>query len=67
MFGSLGMTELLIILAIVILLFGARRIPELARGLGQGITEFKKAAKSTQDGGQDTAPSPKTVSKQEPQ
>jgi sec-independent protein translocase protein TatA len=39
--GPLGMTEILIILLIVILLFGARRIPELAKGLGEGIRNFK--------------------------
>jgi len=39
--GSLGGTELLVILFIVILLFGARRIPEIARGLGEGIRGFR--------------------------
>ncbi|HYP25389.1 MAG TPA: twin-arginine translocase TatA/TatE family subunit [Blastocatellia bacterium] len=39
--AGLGMTEILIILLIVILLFGARRIPELAKGLGEGIRNFK--------------------------
>lgn len=42
--GFLGGQELLIILIIVILLFGAKKIPELAKGLGTGIKEFKKAA-----------------------
>jgi sec-independent protein translocase protein TatA len=40
-FGPLGFTEILIILLIVVLLFGARRIPELAKGLGEGIRNFK--------------------------
>ena len=39
-----GPTELVIILFIVVLLFGARKLPELAQGLGKGIREFKKAA-----------------------
>ena len=39
--GSLGMPELLVILVIVIILFGARRIPEVAKGLGEGIRGFK--------------------------
>ena len=39
--GSLGTTEILIILVIVIILFGARRIPDLAKGLGEGIRNFK--------------------------
>lgn len=43
--GSLGMQELLIILLIILLLFGAKKIPELAKGLGRGIREFKDASK----------------------
>jgi sec-independent protein translocase protein TatA len=42
--GFLGGQELLVILIIVILLFGAKKIPELAKGLGTGIKEFKKAS-----------------------
>ena len=42
--GFLGGQELIIILIIVILLFGAKKIPELAKGLGSGIKEFKKAS-----------------------
>jgi len=42
--GILGGWEIVLILAVVLILFGARRLPELARGLGQGIREFKKAA-----------------------
>lgn len=41
--GSIGGTEILIILLVVLLLFGAKRIPEFARGLGKGIREFKSA------------------------
>ncbi len=44
-FGSIGMPELLIILLVVLLLFGAKRLPELAKGLGKGIREFKDATK----------------------
>jgi sec-independent protein translocase protein TatA len=43
--GMPGMTEWLIILAIVLVLFGAKKIPELAKGLGTGIKDFKKAVK----------------------
>ncbi|MCJ8166228.1 twin-arginine translocase TatA/TatE family subunit [Pontibacter sp. E15-1] len=41
--GGLGGTEVIIILIAVLLLFGAKRIPELAKGLGRGIREFKDA------------------------
>lgn len=43
--GRLGVTEILIILAIVLLLFGGKKIPELMKGLGSGLKEFKNAAK----------------------
>ncbi len=43
--GMPSMPELLIILAIVVLLFGAKKIPELAKGVGKGIKEFKGAMK----------------------
>ena len=43
--GNLGATEILVILFIVLLLFGGKKIPELARGLGKGIREFKDASK----------------------
>ena len=43
--GRLGVTEILIILAVVLLLFGGKKIPELMKGLGSGLKEFKNAAK----------------------
>jgi sec-independent protein translocase protein TatA len=46
MFG-LGHNELLIILVVILILFGGRKLPELARGLGQGLKEFKSASKET--------------------
>ncbi len=42
--GSFGGMEWIVIALAVLLLFGAKKIPELARGLGQGITEFRKAS-----------------------
>jgi sec-independent protein translocase protein TatA len=44
MFGNIGMTELMVILIVVLLLFGPKKLPELARGLSRGLQEFKKAA-----------------------
>jgi len=43
LFGPVGPQELLIVLLIVIIIFGARRLPELGKGLGEGIRNFKKA------------------------
>ncbi len=48
MFG-IGLSELLVILLICLLLFGASRLPEIGKSLGDGIREFKKAMKDTQD------------------
>jgi sec-independent protein translocase protein TatA len=42
--GSLGAPEIILIVVALVLLFGAKKIPELMRGLGSGIKEFKKAA-----------------------
>ncbi len=47
--GMPSMPELLIILAIVVLLFGAKKIPELAKGMGSGIKNFKKAMKEDEE------------------
>ncbi len=44
MFGSLGMTELVIILVIALIVFGPRKLPELGRSLGKSIGEFKRAS-----------------------
>jgi len=44
---NLGGTEIVLILALVLIFFGAKKLPELARGLGSGIKEFKKATGST--------------------
>ena len=46
---GLGMGELLVIVVILILIFGTSRIPELGRGLGEGIKNFKKAVKGSED------------------
>jgi len=43
--GHIGLPELLIILTIIILIFGANRLPEIGRGIGKGIKNFKEAGK----------------------
>ena len=47
--GSLGGPELMLIFLVVIVFFGAKKIPELAKGLGKGIREFKDATKEIKD------------------
>ncbi|MBN1466598.1 twin-arginine translocase TatA/TatE family subunit [candidate division KSB1 bacterium] len=44
MFPAVGMPEMLVIMVVILLLFGSKRLPELARGIGKSIREFKKAA-----------------------
>lgn len=57
MFGSLGVPELLIILLIVIIIFGASKLPQLGRGLGQGMRNFKDSIKDgTSDENKPTTP-----------
>src|SRR5215510_11096676 len=47
--GMLGGWEIVLILAVVLILFGAKKLPELAKGLGSGIKEFKKATREVTD------------------
>jgi sec-independent protein translocase protein TatA len=49
MFPNLGMGELLVILVIVIFIFGVNKIPQLGKGLGEGIKNFKSALKAGQE------------------
>lgn len=53
--GALGTPELIIILAVIILLFGARKLPELANSIGKSIQEFRKASKEGVDDDEETA------------
>jgi len=61
--GTPGPTELIVILLLVLVLFGAKRIPEIAQGLGKGIREFKKSMKDIQ--GEIEAPDKESTGKQE--
>ena len=47
--GNLGATEIILIVLVLLVFFGAKKIPELAQGLGKGIREFKKATREIQD------------------
>ena len=47
--GNFGATEIILILVVVVLLFGGRKIPELMKGIGQGMKEFKKASNVEDD------------------
>jgi sec-independent protein translocase protein TatA len=49
LFGTLGLTEILIIVGIIILLFGATRLPQIGKGLGEGIREFRRSLKGAGD------------------
>ena len=54
--GKLGLTEIILILLVVVLLFGGRKIPELMKGIGQGMKEFKRASKlETEDENKEVA------------
>ncbi|GJQ61439.1 MAG: hypothetical protein SCALA702_04920 [Melioribacteraceae bacterium] len=49
MFGNMGFWEIFAIVFAVLLLFGAKKIPELAQGIGKGMKEFKKAVKDVEE------------------
>ena len=64
--GNLGFTEILVILLVVLLLFGAKRLPEVGASIGKGIREFKRSLSDTQDaimGGED----PRTLQPRQPE
>ena len=60
--GNFGVTEIILILLVVVLLFGGRKIPELMKGIGQGMKEFKKASR-TEEEPEKTNAEPKDVEK----
>ena len=56
MFGGIGMQEILVILLIFLLVFGAKRLPELGQALGKGIREFKRSVSEIEDNLKDERP-----------
>ncbi len=56
MIGKLGLPELLVLLAIVFFLFGAKSLPEIGKGIGEGIKNFKKAVAKEEKDSHDTNP-----------
>jgi len=68
--AMLGGWEIVLILAVVLILFGAKKLPELAKGLGTGIKEFKKATREVSDelnSAMDDTPPPPTQKKLPPE
>jgi sec-independent protein translocase protein TatA len=63
--GTLGMSELVVILLIVIVIFGASRLPQLGKGLGEGIRNFKSSLKIGQDEDTENEAASKIESSQE--
>ena len=62
--GGIGPGEIALILLVVIILFGGKKLPELFRGLGQGLREFKKATKEIKDEVESAAEDVKDVEKE---
>ena len=58
MLGSIGPTELILIVLIVVLIFGAKKIPELGKSIGEGIKNFKKSINEGKGDDKDTTPKP---------
>ncbi len=68
MFGNLGFPEILLLLVVVLLVFGAKRLPEIGQSLGKGIREFKKsmtdAGEAISSGTDDRAPTSRQIDAQ---
>lgn len=62
--GPLGLPEILIILVVVLLIFGPKRLPELSKGLGQSVREFRKGIKDIKDDIEIEASKDETVMKE---
>jgi sec-independent protein translocase protein TatA len=61
MFSNLGFTELAMILAICVVLFGAKRIPEIGSSIGKGIREFKRGVSEIHESTRDTVAAPEAA------
>jgi sec-independent protein translocase protein TatA len=61
----IGIPEILLIGGVLVIIFGASQIPKIARSLGEGLKEFKKAVKEAKDDEEDSAPADDTLDKNE--
>jgi sec-independent protein translocase protein TatA len=66
MFANLGFTEILILVLVLLLVFGARRIPEIGASIGQGIKEFKRSLSSKDEESERTVPPASTAAPLQP-
>lgn len=68
MFGNLGAGEIIIVVLVILIFFGPKKIPEIAQGIGKGMREFKKAMRDVEDGikNSDTAAAPAAQKTLEP-
>ncbi len=66
MFGGIGMQEILIILVIFLLVFGAKRLPELGQAMGKGIREFKRSVSDIEEELKTESPAAKHLPREEP-
>jgi len=64
--GEIGFPELLVILVIALLVFGGKRLPEVARGLGEAIREFQKALRGSEQRGEEKKTDPSGAGPQSP-
>jgi sec-independent protein translocase protein TatA len=68
--GRIGTTEIILIVVVILILFGAKRIPQLMRSLGSGVREFKKGARGEMDEDEGTTSRPdetKTAEEKKPE
>ncbi|MFQ5721325.1 MAG: twin-arginine translocase TatA/TatE family subunit [Candidatus Aminicenantales bacterium] len=65
LFGPVGPTELLLIILIIVIIFGARKLPELGKSLGEGIKNFRKSVSSKEKEGESSPDKPEPPAKKE--